>query len=216
MLTKVAVAPAIPMAAWFHCEFCAAHFATRGPAAAEQLVKLASDYPDLREMLDWLHREWEKAMWAGVLASWIGVPLVHHLTPDTLYSAVGPFLGMPPRATTQRATPHQHPPAPKQSNGSQPAAPPAPEPAAPPAGPFDELFAGMNPDELIATAKQFGIEVPPEVLEALSANATPTPEPTESAEQAEQLGSDAAAGPEWTAEAGEDPSATAAESDTDA
>ncbi len=180
MLRKVAIAPSIPMKMWVHCDYCTMHFVTQGPEVARQLVELSADYPELREMLEALWSSWEKYMWAGVLAGWLGIPLMHHLAPAGVYGALAPLAGMPPR-TPAAAPTHAHAPA---SNGAAP--PPEPEPATA----SDDLLAGtplagLDTDEILAMADQFGLEVPPEILAALGklpdtdADTAPPTEPTE-------------------------------------
>lgn len=148
MLTKVAVAPAVPMAAWVHCTYCAGHFAEQGPKAAVALVELSEDQPELRKILVWMHSEWAKAAWAGLLVAWLGVPLMHHLAPVGIYRWVAPVLNMPAR----EAPSHQHAP----SSSPSPA---MPWQAADNGG-AGNPFAGLDMDQLLATARSMGIELP--------------------------------------------------------
>lgn len=173
LLSKAAVAPAIPMALYVHCDFCANHFATNGPKAAAELVEMSHEFPELREILEGLYGSWRRYAWAGVIAGYLGVPVLHHLTPRPLYSAVAPFVGMPPRGSrTNGVPPHAHPaPAgvaadPRDEPGDQ-----AGDVAAPvDAGMFDPtMFDNLDTDQLIAQARAMGMEIDPDELAAAMA-----------------------------------------------
>jgi hypothetical protein len=140
MMTKVAVAPAVPAALWLKCDFCAGHFVNTGPDAAAKLVELSHDSPGLRSLLDMMHRYAQEAAWAGILATWMGVPIAHHLAPDFIYNGLRWVITLPPRGVD--AT-HTH--APPASNGSGPAPPVTP-------------FAGMDLESLMAMAGKMGIQ----------------------------------------------------------
>ncbi len=176
MVRKVAVAPAIPAMLWLHCNYCAAHFqASAGPLAAE-LVEVSHDDKDLREILEWAYSSWRKYAWAGMLASWLGVPLLHHAAPTPIYNLAGPLMGMPPRAqhthTHQQArpmpaaTPDFHEEGiPAHEHGEVVDA----ELVVPPADlPFAQMLGGMNVGDLFAMAGGLGIELPADVLAAAS------------------------------------------------
>jgi hypothetical protein len=171
MVRKVAKAPAIPAALWLRCDFCATHFReTAGPLAAE-LVQVSHEDQDLREILEWCFTSWRRYAWAGMLLSWLGVPLIHHAAPNRIYGVAGPLMGMPPRQPR-----HDHGPA-----RPMPAATPydptndygfaAPAPGqAPPVVPVDPAFAQMleqMPDvsQILDLAAGLGVQLPPDVLE---------------------------------------------------
>lgn len=104
--TKVAVAPAVPMMLLFHCEFCATHFKDSGPEAAAKLVELSQDNPALRSVLETVWKWGEEVAWATLLASYVGIPLAHHLAPNFLYGVLQMFTNLPPRGPA--AQPHTH------------------------------------------------------------------------------------------------------------
>lgn len=135
MLRKAAVAPAIPVGLWLQCDFCAQHFVRNGPIAAARLVELSHEEPALRRVLEWLHAWYAEAMWAGILASWLGVPIAHHLAPEWLYHWLQLPMGLPSRNASSR---DQH-----TENGYANANP----------------FADLDLDALLAMANQFGIRV---------------------------------------------------------
>lgn len=180
MLTKIAVAPAVPAGLWLRCDYCASHFVVNGPNVAVQLVALAEDHPELKELLVWVHNEWEKAAWAGLLATWLGVPILHHLSPDFVYRVVAPLAGMPPRVGSSSHTAHKGEAASGASsaprNGSYAAPPqesqPAPQsaPEEPPIpaglGILADQLGGMDLDQLLAMAQQMGIplDIDPNIM----------------------------------------------------
>ncbi len=137
MLTKAAVAPALPMGLYFRCEFCAEHFVKTGPGAAVKLVEMSQDEPALRSVLEWCYRYYAQAAWAGILATWAGVPVAHHLAPEFIYRWIQLPLGLPPRGVPE----HSHAPA----NDN----------AAPPVTPF----AGMDTESILRMAESFGIKI---------------------------------------------------------
>lgn len=167
MCRKIAVAPAIPAKLVLGCDYCARHFQITGPILAAELVQASHDDPTLRGLLESLYSNWRKYAILGMAASYAGIPVAHHLLPEIMYRAVAPIVGMPPRAPR----PHQaHTPGP-----IVPPPPPAPAPAVPQAngGPPDfpdTPFAGLDLDQLLAIAAQYGIELPDGVSrEALEA-----------------------------------------------
>lgn len=163
MLRKIAVAPAIPMGLWFHCDYCVTHFAVQGPATAHQLVELSTEYPELREVIVGFWQGWQKYAWTGLIAGYLGIPLAHHLAPAGVYRLVAPLAGMPPRDDTPSGgRPHRH-----GGNGHEPAGG-APMPP-PPATTDPTPYAGLDTDQLLQTARAFGIELPPDELDRLVA-----------------------------------------------
>jgi hypothetical protein len=98
VLAEVLSAPAVPMLLFAHCEFCSEHFATEGPNAAAQLVKLSQDHPPLRRFLTTIYNVWEDVTWAVILTAYIGKPMLHHLAPAPVLAMAGPVVGVPPRA----------------------------------------------------------------------------------------------------------------------
>jgi hypothetical protein len=142
--SKVAVAPAVPMALVFHCDYCAAHFANTGPDAAKKLIELSHGSPALRTVLESINGHMQEAMWAGILATWLGVPLLHHAAPDGLYRFAVMLLGMPARGVSYAD--------PSMNGHSHASGAPAPESQPTP-------FAGMDVDQLLHMAESFGINV---------------------------------------------------------
>lgn len=132
-----AVLPAIPAQLILRCDFCANHFAVNGPTAAARLVELSREHPALRSVMEVIWREWQKGAWAGMLASYLGIPLAHHLAPDYIYKYLT-YAGMPPRNTP--TNPHVH----TNGNGNAP--------------PVDTPFAGLDLETLMSMAKTMGIE----------------------------------------------------------
>ena len=159
MLTKAAVAPALPMGLWVRCEFCAEHFVRTGPAAAKQLVEMSQDEPALRAVLEWCYRYYAQAAWAGILATWAGVPIAHHLAPDFIYRWIQLPLGMPARGVDPT---HTHPP----TNGNNGG--PVPPPPTP--------FAGMDTESILRMAEGMGIKIEMPDFAAM-AEQPPDPEP---------------------------------------
>jgi hypothetical protein len=160
MVRKVAKAPAIPARLWLRCNFCADHFQTTAGPLAVELVAISHEDRDLREILEWSYSNWRRYAWAGMILSWMGVPLIHHATPAGLYGAVGPLMGMPARPVKRDRPVHSHtPPAPVT---------PSPAPESVPEGvePFPSPFPNMDLNELLATADALGIDLPPDVKEA--------------------------------------------------
>lgn len=141
VMTKVAVAPAIPMGLWVQCDFCATHFVNTGPTAAAKLVEMSHDHPALRSLLEKLWGTADEIAWAGVLAMWLGVPIAHHAAPDFIYRWLQAPLNMPPRGVAQ---PHAH------AHNGNGAVPPTPGP---------EPFAEMDLETLLRTAQDMGIDV---------------------------------------------------------
>jgi ribosomal protein L12E/L44/L45/RPP1/RPP2 len=163
MLRKIAVAPAIPMGLWFHCDFCVTHFAVQGPQTARQLVELSTEYPELREVIVGFWQGWQKYAWTGLIAGYLGIPLAHHLAPAGVYRLIAPLAGMPPRDDAPSGgRPHTH-----EANGHQPAGPPPAAPAPEPAG--GNPYEGLDTDQLLQTARAFGIELAPDDLDKLVA-----------------------------------------------
>jgi Helix-turn-helix domain of resolvase len=164
---RAASFPAVPMALWVHCDFCADHFARTGPDAAKQLVELSEQHPALRNVMQSIWRYWQEVAWATLLATWIGVPAAHHLAPERIYPALQLVLGLPARAAE-----HRH-------NGStaqhdQPGVTP---------------FAGMDTSSLLAMAQAMGIRFAPTTDGTVSWTAPPAPEATAPGEPAEDAGS---------------------------
>lgn len=138
MLTKVAVAPAIPMGLWLHCDFCANHFTDTGPDAAAKLVELSRDNAALRSILEALWRYGQEAAWATLILTYFGIPVAHHLAPDYMYRWLQMPLGLPSRNGDK---PHTH------------ARPPTTD------DDTDNPFAGMDLGQLLATAERMGMPV---------------------------------------------------------
>lgn len=149
LFAKVGSAPAIPAGLLLHCDYCAAHFANTGPVAAKQLVDLSSDHPALRSVMEGLWRYADEVAWAGVLVTWLGVPVAHHLAPDFIYKYLQFVTTLPPRGNEPAMNGHAHqgaPPPPADGDVTMPTP-----------------FAGMDMESLLSMAKQFGInvEMPP-------------------------------------------------------
>jgi hypothetical protein len=174
MVRRIAVAPAIPAMLWLHCDFCANHFReSAGPLAAE-LVAVSRDDKDLRELLEWMHTGWRRYAWAGMLLSWVGVPLVHHAAPGPVYRVAGPLMGMPPR--------HDHTHSVRPDAWAMPPAAAEPATEYEPAGPseivdgvvvvppadlpFAQMLAGMHVSDLFGMAAGLGIQLPGDILAA--------------------------------------------------
>lgn len=184
LLSKAAVAPAIPAGIFLRCEFCAAHFATQGPIAAQQLVELSHDHPELRAVLVNLWRSWETYAWSGLLLGWLGIPILHHLAPDSVYTWVAPLAGMPPRSAQPGGSQHEHGHRPaggathSNGNGATPQ-PAAPEPPALDSTiPLDtSVLEGVDTSTLVSMASEMGFELDPDqvdqALAALGADSYP-------------------------------------------
>lgn len=156
LFTKAAVAPAIPMGLWLHCDFCANHFVQTGPGAASRLVELSKDHPSLRSTMEAIWRYADEVAWAGLLATWVGVPVAHHLAPDFIYHWLQMLLDLPARGQVPE---HEH-----RQNGN------TPEPA--PTG-----FEGMDTATLLHTAQAMGVPIDMSVFEdATSADTPPRPD----------------------------------------
>jgi hypothetical protein len=163
MMTKVAVAPAIPMGLWVKCDFCATHFVKTGPGAAQRLVELSANEPALRNVMEWLWRFGEEVAWATVLATWLGIPIAHHLAPPFVYRWIQAPLGLPDRGPSAEP-PHAH-------ATDVPANP----------------FADMDMDTLMRMAQGFGINVEPPMnghFDATTAEATAEAAATDAATDA--------------------------------
>jgi hypothetical protein len=150
------------MALWVKCDFCAAHFATTGPTAAEKLVELSHEHQALRNTLEWVQRYADEVAWAGVLTLYAGVPIAHHLAPEFVYRylVMIPGVGLPPRAPA-----HTH------ANGSA---------AATPEGEAFNPLAGLDLETVIRMAEGMGMTIPPEVLASMVNNGASETDPTES------------------------------------
>lgn len=145
LFAKVASAPAIPMGLLVHCEFCAEHFADNGPAAAAKLVELSHDHVALRSVMENLWQYADEIAWAGVLATWLGIPVAHHLAPDFIYKWIQYPLHLPPKETVAEGNgrvQHEHMP---------------PNP-----------FENLDINELMRAAAAMGIQIPPEMAAAMS------------------------------------------------
>lgn len=150
MLTKIAIAPAIPAGLILHCGFCANHFTSTGPQMAAEMIVLSEDEPELRKMLEWLYTEWRKYAWAGLLLSWFGVPMAHHMLPSGLYRWAAPVMGLPARDRDIPGNHHTHRPQ-----------PPAPAPVVEAdddqaADVAAEAAAAVDPEMLVAAEAMFG------------------------------------------------------------
>ena len=170
----IASAPAIPMAAWVHCDYCALHFAVQAPKAAQQLVVLSQENPALRKVMVAVHTYLSELAWAGILGMYLGVPVMHHLAPDRVYNVAAPVLKMPPRG-------HTHAPN---------------APGATPGGdgtPFDHL----DTDSLVKMAESMGMHVDPSDIVGANGNA-PEPEPASPDTSAPGAAADTQAAPSDT------------------
>jgi hypothetical protein len=159
---QIASAPAIPMALFVHCDFCAAHFATTGPVAAAKLVELSHEHGPLRNVLEFVQRYADEVAWAGILTMYAGVPIAHHLAPEFVYRYLRaiPGINLPPRDMPT----HAH-----AGNG-----------ASPEGEPFNPL-AGLDLETVLNMAQSMGVEVPPEVLMSMMGeNGASEADPTES------------------------------------
>lgn len=145
LFTKIAVAPAIPMGLWAQCDFCASHFVQTGPTAAVKLVELSHDHPALRRLMEGLWKYADEVAWAGILATWLGVPVAHHLAPDFVYRWVQMPLGLPPRGEVTYA-----PPATTNGHAHQ---------DQPPVTPPTTPFADMDLESVMRMAQGMGIQV---------------------------------------------------------
>lgn len=133
-----------------NCVYCATHFATRGPDAANKLVELSQENTHLRKMLVVVHTYLTELAWAGVLGVYLGVPIMHHLAPRQVYDPVAPFLKMPARGNANHRDPgHVHANAPG-------------APAQPGGNPFEHL----DTDALMAMAASMGMQVAPDMMGA--------------------------------------------------
>ena len=175
MVRKIAKAPAIPAQLWLRCDYCAAHYRNTAGPLSVALIDAAHDDRDLHDILQWCWKSWHRYAWAGLLGSWMGVPIIHHLAPDFVYRVAGPLAGMPPRGQPQahfHATPDE-----------------VFETPAAPGGPF----AGLDIDQLLKTAQAFGIQIP-DVDNTADATATEIPsdgdEPAEAEAAAAQADQD--------------------------
>ena len=175
--SKAAVLPAVPMALYVGCNFCAEHFTTQGPEAAKQLVELSKEHAQLRQILESIFREWQKAAWAALLAGYFGVPIAHHFAPDFLYKWIAMPLGLPPRYD------HVH------TNGNAPADDTVYEPS-----PAPTPFAGLDTDSILKMAEGFGIKIElPDDMVIPDAPITSDTEPSDdTTETAESLADDTA------------------------
>jgi hypothetical protein len=178
LFAKIASAPAVPMLMWFHCEFCATHFASTGPEAATKLVELSQDHPALRSVMETAYRYYDQAAWAGILGVWLGVPMLHHLAPDAIYSGARIFApSLPPRDEQHVHTPEAASRAEGNGNGHAPTPPDV----------IQTPFGMMDTDQLIRMAESFGISIDltdnePVIDGTIAdeyADSTPTPEPAE-------------------------------------
>lgn len=171
------------------CDYCADHMQRTAAATAAAAI---TD-PEVRKIIVWIWTNLRLDTSAPLIA-FFGIPVLHHLAPMFVYRMAAPLLGMPPRGE------HRHTPG---AAFEMPAATPE-NGAAPGAG----LFAGLDTDQLLATAQAMGVEVPDEVLQALAPDAGT--ESTESADPPAEpdlhAGSD---NPEPAAENGEAPAAPA-------
>jgi transposase-like protein len=164
MVRKIAKAPAIPAALWLHCDYCANHYRTSAGPLASALVDAAQDDKDLYDILQWLHKSWHRYAWAGLLVSWTGVPLVHHLAPQPIFRVAGPLMGMPPRAGQNGRTAHTHPAPIREDTVIIPADAGGP-------------FAGLDTEQLLKTARAFGLQVPDNMLTDAPAETPPVSGP---------------------------------------
>jgi hypothetical protein len=105
VLAELLVLPAIPARAALHCDYCMMHFLTEGPKAAHELAVLADDNPALRSLLERVHGAMTAVGWASVIGLYLGKPVLHHLAPEPMLTAVGPVLSIPPRPERE---PHRH------------------------------------------------------------------------------------------------------------
>lgn len=167
---KAAVLPAVPMALYVGCNFCANHFTTQGPEAAKQLVELSKEHPQLRQVMEAIWREWQKAAWAALLAGYFGVPIAHHFAPDFVYKWIAVPMGLPPRGE------HFHDGAPASNgvyNGDESS--PAPTP-----------FSGLDTESVLKMAESMGIkiELPDDFLTADATTAEDAADITDAAADA--------------------------------
>lgn len=160
---QAASLPAIPVGLLLHCDFCANHFAEKGPAAAAQLVALSSDHPALRSIMEKIYASWTEAAWAMLLVSYVGVPVAHHAAPDFLYRWLQFPLGLPPKNQ-----PHSH---------DEPFGSADPEAAAMPFMPTP--FAGMDMESILRMAEGFGIKIDLPADIVVDATATETADTAE-------------------------------------
>jgi transposase-like protein len=96
-LETVLCLPAVPMALYVGCDYCANHFARTGAPAARELVRLSQTSPGLRRALETIHRVRQSLITGGILAMYAGKPLLHHLAPNDVLAFAGPVIGVPPR-----------------------------------------------------------------------------------------------------------------------
>jgi hypothetical protein len=153
-LARMLSMPAIPAKMVLDCDFCAEHFAVEGPKTARELVTLSADHPDLRGVLEDMHRAYTSVTWLGIVAGYLAKPMLHHLAPAPLLEATFPIVGVPPSAPAG-ARP-------------RPAAAPAAASSMPPGmgGMFDAeamaqaqaMMDGMSEEDVMNLARQFGLD----------------------------------------------------------
>lgn len=169
MLRKMLKMCSVPMR--LRCDFCADHMLDTADQAAAAAIK----DKDLRDALVFLYTQWDRYAGVGVLAMWLGVPVLHHLAPAPVYRLAAPVVGLPPRGVTASA--HAH------TNGHGP----APEPE-----PMVTGLEGLDLEQLAGMAEAMGIKIdlPADILgvaDEPTADSAPSPPDSEadSAEPAE-------------------------------
>lgn len=139
--TKVAAFPAVPAKVVLHCDYCTQHFASTAPDVAGELVGMSREYPALRDVLESIHKGWEKAAWAGVIVGWMGVPIAHHMLPAETFALAAMLLGAQQDTTvTPPQNGHTH------------------RPFTPSEPPVDNPFANVDTDTLMNMASKMGVQ----------------------------------------------------------
>lgn len=106
-LASLMSAPALVMKFGVHCDPCAEHFTSQGPALAKALVEYAKNHPPIRAILVKATALYDGVELVPLLVMFVGFPLIHH-GPDRL-QPLAPFFGVPKRETTEPI--HAHSPA---------------------------------------------------------------------------------------------------------
>jgi hypothetical protein len=150
---RFATFPAIPAKLILHCDYCSNHFTTSAPQAATELVELSKDYPALRDILETVHSGWTKAAWAGILISFLGVPVAHHTLSPELFSWFAVIVSAQQVGATPRPT-HTH------TNGGDPLAGYDPTHTPYEEQPGPTPFTGLDIDSLMGMAAAMGVQIP--------------------------------------------------------
>jgi hypothetical protein len=75
---------------------------------------MAQQAPALRTFLERVYTAWSTVTAAGVIATYLSKPMLHHLAPEPVLDGIGPVLGVParPPSPPKQRKPHAHGPTP--------------------------------------------------------------------------------------------------------